>query len=279
MYSSLITPQTVNEHLEDPNWRFFDCRYVLTEPEKKQSEFAESHLPGATYVHVNHNLAGPRIPGKTGRHPLPKITELSKTFAAWGISSSTQVVVYDDTGGAYAVRLWWMLRWLGHDSVAVMDGGWPRWLKEERPVSADIFIPESVNFNAKPREHWSVSAEDICNYFDNPEVRIFDARSRDRFRGENETLDPVAGHIPGAVSAPFAENLDADGNWKSKSELQKMYLELLDGSPVEQAVTYCGSGITACHNILAMCYAELGDSRLYSGSWSDWITNPERPVV
>ena len=279
MYSSLISPKTVNEHLEDPNWRFFDCRYVLTEPDKKQAEFAEAHLPGATYAHVNHDLAAPPIPEKTGRHPLPKITELSNTFSAWGISPSTQVVIYDDTGGAYAARLWWMLRWLGHDAVAVMDGGWPRWLKEERPVSAEVFIPETVKFNASPREHWSVSAEDISIYFNNPEVRVLDARSRDRFRGENETIDPVAGHIPGAVSAPFTENLDADGNWKSKFELRKMYLELLEGSPAEQAITYCGSGITACHNILAMCYAGLGDTRLYSGSWSDWITNPERPVA
>ena len=279
MHDSLISPQIVNEHLEDSNWRFFDCRYVLTEPDKKQAEFAVSHLPGALYAHMNRDLAAPPIPGKTGRHPLPEKQELIKLFSTWGIDHAVQVVIYDDTGGAYAVRLWWMLRWLGHDAVAVMDGGWPRWVKEGRPVSADLIIPKAVEFKANQREHWLVTAEDVRNYFDNPEVRVLDARSRDRYRGENETLDPVAGHIPGAVSAPFVENLDPDGNLKSKSELRKMYLELLDGYTAEKAISYCGSGITACHNILAMYYAGLGNSRLYSGSWSDWITNPERLVA
>ena len=279
MHDSLISPQIVNEHLEDSNWRFFDCRYVLTEPDKKQAEFAVSHLPGALYAHMNRDLAAPPIPGKTGRHPLPEKQELIKLFSTWGIDHAVQVVIYDDAGGAYAVRLWWMLRWLGHDAVAVMDGGWPRWIKEGRPVSADLIIPKAVEFKANQREHWLVTAEDVRNYFDNPEVRVLDARSRDRYRGENETLDPVAGHIPGAVSAPFVENFDPDGNLKSKSELRKMYLELLDGSPAEKAISYCGSGITACHNILAMYYAGLGNSRLYSGSWSDWITNPERLVA
>ena len=279
MYSSLISPKTVNEHLEDPNWRFFDCRYVLTEPDKKQAEFAESHLPGATYAHVNHDLAAPQIHGKTGRHPLPKIAELSKTFSAWGISSSTQVVVYDDAGGAYAVRLWWMLRWLGHDAVAVMDGGWPRWVQEGRQVTAALTVSEPKIFKASPRDNWLVTAEDIKADLDNYEVRILDARNSDRFQGINETLDPVAGHIPGAVSAPFVENLDEDGNWKSKSVLRLMYEKLLSGSPAEQAVSYCGSGITACHNILAMYHAGLGDSRLYCGSWSDWIADHKRPVA
>ena len=279
MYSSLISPKTVNEHLEDPNWRFFDCRYVLTEPDKKQAEFAESHLPGATYAHVNHDLAAPQIQGKTGRHPLPKIAELSKTFSAWGISSSTQVVVYDDAGGAYAVRLWWMLRWLGHDAVAVMDGGWPRWVQEGRQVTTALTVLEPKKFKASPRDNWLVTAEDIKADLDNYEVRILDARNSDRFQGINETLDPVAGHIPGAVSAPFVENLDEDGNWKSKSVLRLMYEKLLSGSPAEQAVSYCGSGITACHNILAMYHAGLGDSRLYCGSWSDWIADHKRPVA
>ena len=279
MYISLISPQVVNENIEDPNWRFFDCRFVLTEPEKKQAEFLEGHLPGAMYAHLNHDLASPPILGKTGRHPLPKIEDLTKTFSEWGINPSNQVVIYDDTGGIYAARLWWMLRWLGHNAVAVMDGGWTRWVKEERPVSADIFLPETVKFCVSLQEHLSVSAEDVLNYIDNPEVRVFDARSRERFCGENETLDPVAGHIPSAVSSPFDGNLDSDGNWKSKPALRKMYLELLNGLSADQTVTYCGSGITACHNILSMFYAELGDSRLYPGSWSDWITIPERPIA
>ena len=192
---------------------------------------------------------------------------------------SVQVVVYDDAGGAYAVRLWWMLRWLGHDAVAVMDGGWPRWVQEGRQVTAALTVSEPKIFKASPRNNWLVTAEDIKADLHNYEVRILDARNSDRFQGINETLDPVAGHIPGAVSAPFVENLDEDGNWKSKSVLRLMYEKLLSGSPAEQSVSYCGSGITACHNILAMYHAGLGDSRLYCGSWSDWIADPKRPVA
>ena len=188
-------------------------------------------------------------------------------------------MVYDDAGGAYAVRLWWMLRWLGHDAVAVMDGGWPRWVQEGRQVTAALTVSEPKIFKASPRDNWLVTAEDIKADLDNYEVRILDARNSDRFQGINETLDPVAGHIPGAVSAPFVENLDEDGNWKSKSVLRLMYEKLLSGSPAEQAVSYCGSGITACHNILAMYHAGLGDSRLYCGSWSDWIADHKRPVA
>lgn len=279
MQSSLITPQIAQDHLKNPDWRFFDCRYELTAPEKKKAEFEVSHLPGAIYAHMNHDLAVTHIPGKTGRHPLPSIEEVVKKFSAWGIDESVQVVVYDDAGGAFAARLWWMLRWLGHYAVAVMDGGWPRWIKEGRSVTSELFDPEAKEFIASPRAHLSVTAEDIRNDFGNPEVRVLDARSRERFRGENEKFDPVAGHIPGALSSPFTENLDKDGNWKSKSELRQKYEKLLEGSPSEKAVSYCGSGITACHNILAIYHAGLGDSRLYPGSWSEWITDPDRPVA
>ena len=279
MYTSLIIPKIVNEHLEDPNWRFFDCRFVLTEPEQKQVEFGFSHLPGALYAHVNRDLSDTHIPGKTGRHPLPEKLKLIELFSAWGIDHSVQVVIYDESGGAYAARLWWMLRWLGHDAVAVMAGGWPRWIQEGRPVTAAVNIPKSKKFKATHRENWSITAEKILAGLDNSEIRIIDARNSDRFNGRNETLDHVSGHIPGAVSAPYVENLDADGNWKSRSELLLRFNNLLAGSPAKQAISYCGSGITACHNILAMYHAGLGDSRLYSGSWSDWITDPTRPVA
>ncbi len=242
MYSSLISPQIVQEQLENPVWRFIDCRYVLTAPDQKKEEFEVSHLPGAIYAHTNLDLAVPHVPGKTGRHPLPSVEEVVKKFSSWGIDQSVQVAVYDDTGGAHAARLWWMLRWLGHDAVAVMDGGWPRWIKEGHPVTAELFVPEAKAFIA------------------------------------SETFDPISGHIPGAFSTPFTENLNKDGNWKSKEELRKKYEKLLEGSPAQKAVSYCGSGITACHNILAMYHAGMGDSRLYAGSWSDWITDPDRPV-
>jgi len=279
MHTSLITPKIVNKNIDNPNWRFIDCRFALSDPEKKQVEFALSHIPGSIYAHVNRDLSGSHIPGETGRHPLPEKQKLIKLFSNWGIDHSVQVVIFDDSGGAYAVRLWWLLRWLGHDVTAVMDGGWPRWIREGRPVTATVTVKESKKFKATLREKWSIKAENIIVELDNSEVRILDARNSDRFKGTNETIDIVSGHIPGAVSAPFIENLDADGNWKSKSELRQRFENLLSGSPAKQAVSYCGSGITACHNIFAMYHSGLGDSRLYSGSWSDWITDPRRPVA
>jgi len=278
MHSTLISTQIAQDHLDNPKWRFFDCRYELTEPEKKKAEFAISHIPCAIYVDMDQDLAATHVPGKTGRHPLPSINDMARKFSAMGVDKSIQVVVYDDAGGAHAARFWWMLRWLGHDAVALIDGGWTRWIKEERPVSSELFIPETKKFIASPRISWIITADEILKDLNNPETRMLDARSAQRFRGENEKFDPVAGHIPGAQSAPFSDNLDENGNWKSRSELRQKFENLLDGSPAEQTVSYCGSGITACHNILAMNHAGLGDSRLYPGSWSEWITNPDRPI-
>jgi len=278
MYSSLISTQTAQDNLDNPNWCFFDCRYELTAPEKKKVEFTISHIPGALYVHMNQDLAATHVPGKTGRHPLPSVDEMVSRFSAMGIDKSIQVVVYDDAGGAHAARFWWILRWLGHDAVAVIDGGWSCWIKEERPVNSELLIPEAKEFIASPRLSWTVTADEILKDLNNPETCVLDARSAQRFRGENEKFDPVAGHIPGANSAPFTENLDENGNWKSRSELRQKFEKLLDGSSVEETVSYCGSGITACHNILAMYHAGLGDSRLYPGSWSEWIANPDRPI-
>ena len=278
MYSSLISTQIAQDNLNNPKWRYFDCRYELTAPEKKKAEYSVSHIPGALYVHLSQDLAATHVAGKTGRHPLPSIDDIAVKFSAMGIDSSIQVAVYDDAGGAHAARLWWILRWLGHDAVTVIDGGWSSWIKEERPVSSDVLIVEKKEFIALPRHSWTVTADEILKYLNNPEGCVLDARSAQRFLGENEKLDPVAGHIPGAHSAPFTDNLDENGNWKSRSDLRQKFEKLLDGSPAEEVVSYCGSGITACHNILAMYHAGLGDSRLYPGSWSEWVTNPERPV-
>jgi len=278
MYSSLISTQIALDHLDNLKWRFFDCRYELTAPEKKKAEYSVSHIPGALYVDMKKDLATTHVLGKTGRHPLPSVDEIAMKFSALGIDDSIQVAVYDDAGGSHAARLWWILKWLGHDAVAVLDGGWSSWIEEECPVSSEVLIPESKEFIASPRLNWIVTADEILKDLNNPDVCVIDARSVQRFRGENEKLDPVAGHIPGARSAPFTDNLDGNGNWKSKSELRLKFEKLLKGSPAEVVVSYCGSGITACHNILAIYHAGLGESRLYPGSWSEWITNPDRPV-
>jgi len=272
MYSSIISTQFAQDNLDNPKWRYFDCRYELSVPEKKKAEYYVSHIPGAVYVHMNQDLADTHVAGKTGRHPLPSVNDLAIKFSAMGIDNSIQVAVYDDAGGSHASRLWWILRWLGHDAVAVIDGGWSCWIKEERPVSSEVLIAKGKEFIAAPRTGWTVTAEEILKDLNNPQTSLLDARSSQRFRGENEKLDPIAGHIPGAYSAPYTENLEENGNWKSKSELRQKYEKLLQGCPPEKAVSYCGSGITACHNILAMYYSGLGDSLLYPGSWSEWIT-------
>ena len=278
MHSSLISTQIAQDNLDNPKWRYFDCRYELTAPEKKEAEYLVSHIPGAFYVHMSRDLSASHVVGKTGRHPLPSENDLIIKFSKMGIDNSMQVAIYDDAWGSYAARFWWMLRWLGHDSVAVIDGGWSSWIKEERPVSKELPTPEAKRFIASPRRKWTVTADEIDKNLNNPKTCLLDARSLQRFKGENENIDPVAGHIPSALSAPFTDNLDEKGKWKSSSELRQKFENLLNGSPAKEAVSYCGSGITACHNILAIYHAGLGNSLLYPGSWSEWITNPDRPI-
>ena len=188
MYDSLISPEIVQDNLETENWCFFDCRFVLNKPIKKLSEYRISHLPKATYVNLEYDLSDHPISGKTGRHPLPEIGELVKKFSSWGIDSSIQVVVYDDFSGAHAARFWWMLRWLGHDAVAVMNGGWNRWIYENRPVSSEIIPNESRIFKAITRKNWCIDAEKVLKNIGDSEVCILDARSFERFIGENETI-------------------------------------------------------------------------------------------
>ena len=278
MYDSLIAPQIAHENMEKDNWRFFDCRFVLNKPFKKLSEYRISHLHKASYINLENDLSDPHIIGKTGRHPLPAIDKLTKKFSLWGIDSSVQVILYDDSGGAHAARLWWILRWLGHSKVAVIDGGWQRWIKENRPITNKIYTPKYRVFHANRQKNLNVSAKSVLKYCEDNKISVLDARSLERYRGEKESMDPVAGHIPSAISAPYINNLDVEGNWKSKSELRKMYIEILDGNPAEDAVIYCGSGITACHNILAIYHAGLGIARMYPGSWSEWIIDPQRPL-
>ncbi len=242
--------------------------------------YDQAHLPGAVYAHLDEDLSGPILPGKTGRHPLPTIEAAVKKFSNWGIERGrTQVVAYDDQGGALAAaRLWWMLRWLGHDQVAVLDGGWQKWQKEGRPsrVGSEsgpvrIFIP-------KPHPELAMDADAILQSSGKPGFRLFDVRTAERYRGENETIDPIAGHIPGAISAPYPANLNPEGTFKTAEELRGMYRSLLKDIPASQTVFYCGSGVTAPHSILALLHAGLGEARLYAGSWSEWITNSERPI-
>jgi thiosulfate/3-mercaptopyruvate sulfurtransferase len=278
-FTTLLSTHDLGNHLAEPNWVVLDCRFYLADPQQGEREYLQTHIPGAVFVSLNRDLSSPAIAGKTGRHPLPTVETAAETFSRLGISEGIQVVGYDNAGGAIAAaRLWWMLRWLGHMEVAVLNGGWGLWHKEGRLVRSGAELNPRRTFAPKPRPNLQVSAAQVAGLAHNPNFRLFDSRSAERYRGENETVDPVAGHIPGAISAPYADNLQSDGRFRPKDSLRKRFKELLGATPAENGVFYCGSGVTAAHNILAMTHAGLGEPRLYAGSWSEWITDPSRPV-
>jgi thiosulfate/3-mercaptopyruvate sulfurtransferase len=274
-YTTLISAADLNQHLGEADRAIIDCRFSLGDTELGRRNYQQSHIPGALYAHLDENLSGPIIPGETGRHPLPSVEVFANTLSKWGIDSAVQVVAYDDMGGAIAARLWWMVRWLGHDQVAVLDGGWKAWQQGGYATESDIHLRPGRHFTAQPRSASVKSASEVMDLRTDPAYRLLDARSADRYRGENETIDPVGGHIPGAISAPFAENLGKAGQFRPAEELRARFEELLGDVPPEQAVIYCGSGVTAAHNLLAMAHAGLDGASLYAGSWSEWLANPE----
>lgn len=278
-YSTLITAEELQAHLEDPNWVVVDCRFNLADHAQGRLDYVQAHIPGAVYAHLDDDLSGPIVKGSTGRHPLPSIERAAAVFANLGIGDGVQVVTYDDRGGMSSGRLWWMLRWLGHDAVALLDGGWQAWQAAGFATRSGEETRLPATFTPQPRTELAVDANTAGALAADPTYKVVDARAADRFRGENETMDPVGGHIPGAISGPFADNLGPDGRFKSPEELRARFAALLGDTPAEQTVFYCGSGVSAAHNILAVAHAGLGDARLYPGSWSEWITDPNRPVA
>jgi thiosulfate/3-mercaptopyruvate sulfurtransferase len=279
-YTALVQVEDLAQHLGDADWAVVDCRFVLADPNRGAQDYRAGHIAGAVYGHLDHDLSDPVQPGHTGRHPLPDPARLAATFGRWGIDERVQVVAYDAAGGALAAaRLWWLLRWLGHDGVAVLDGGWQAWLAAGLPTRAGHESRPARSFLAHSRPELIAMAEEVARLAADPQARVFDARGADRFRGENETIDPVAGHIPGAVSAPYLDNLGPDGRLRPPAELRARYLELLDGVEAADTAAYCGSGVTAAQTLLALAVAGLPGARLYPGSWSEWLTDPTRPVA
>ncbi len=278
-YTTTITVSELADHLEDTTWAIIDCRFRLANPEQGPADYELAHIAGAVYAHLDHDLSDPVIKGVTGRHPLPGIEKITEVFSRLGIDSTVRVVAYDDMGGALAaVRVWWLLRWLGHEAVAVLDGGWQEWSKKSLPIRSGIETRERRKFIPHPRNELIVTTEEVEWMRTDPTYRLLDARSADRFRGENETIDPVPGHIPGAISAPYAGNLNLDGTFRADARICARYSRLIKDIPVDHVVCYCGSGVTSAHDILAMAKAGLGEARLYAGSYSEWITDPTRPV-
>jgi thiosulfate/3-mercaptopyruvate sulfurtransferase len=279
-FSTLISSRELADHLEDESWVIVDCRYYLAEPDRGEREYMEAHIPGAVYAHLDRDLSGQIIKGKTGRHPLPPIEKVKNTFSKMGIGPGIQVVSYDSAGGALAAsRLWWMLHWVGHESAAVLNGGWQAWQREGLPEKSGIEENPYSDFSPSIKREWVATAEEVQEVLTDSSQKLVDARTADRFRGENEVIDPVAGHIPGAVNIPYTGNLDSEGYFLSTEDIRNRYRNLLGNFPEEKTIHYCGSGVTSTHNMLALVHARMEMPRLYAGSWSEWITKPDRPVA
>lgn len=277
-FSTLVSVDELAAHLEDPQWVVCDCRHDLADYEAGRRAYRAAHIPGARFLHLDEDLSGPKT-GANGRHPLPHPITFTLRLGALGIDNTKQVVAYDASGGVYAARLWWMLRWAGHTRVAVLDGGWDAWTRARKPTASRATKVSAATFNPHAQPQLAVDAAYVARQLGKPGLCIVDARSADRYRGENETLDPVAGHIPGAINRFFRNNLAESGHFKPAPELRREFERLLGNRTPDTVVHQCGSGVTACHNLLAMEIAELPGSRLYPGSWSEWVSNPARPVA
>jgi thiosulfate/3-mercaptopyruvate sulfurtransferase len=277
MHTTLIDTATLTAHLDDPRWVIVDCRHDLANPAAGRAQYAKSHIPGARFLSIDEDLSGPKT-GRDGRHPLPAPEAFAATLGRAGIDNTVQVVAYDANQGVFASRLWWMLRWVGHDAVAVLDGGFAQWLKDDGAENAATPPAAPRTFVPRPRA-MTADASLLLARLRDPSMRVVDARAADRYRGENETLDPVAGHIPGAVNRCYRDNLAPSGRMKSADELTREWREVLGALAPDAVVHSCGSGVSACHNILALEVAGLPGSRLYPGSWSEWCADPARPVA
>jgi thiosulfate/3-mercaptopyruvate sulfurtransferase len=278
-FSTLISVEGLAQLINEPGWVIVDCRFSLDDPERGRRAYQKAHIPGAVFAHLEEDLSSPAVTGKTGRHPLPEVEVIAAKFGTWGIGPETQVVVYDDSGGAMAARLWWLLHWLGHESAAVLDGGFPAWEQAGQPVTPEIPTPGPKIFTPHPNPEMLATVEDVLLNFGDPGCKLIDSRGPERYRGEVEPIDPVAGHIPGAINYPYTANIDSQGHMQLKQVLRGRFEALLDDVPAEQVTFYCGSGVTAAHNVLAVAHAGLGMARLYAGSWSEWIADPERPIA
>ena len=276
-FTTIISTETLARHLDDPGFVVVDCRHNLADVDAGERAYRAAHLPGAVFMHLDRDLSGVKT-GSNGRHPLPEIGALVARLGRAGIDATRQVVAYDQSNGMFASRLWWLLRWLGHDAVAVLDGGVDRWQAEGRPQTSALPTPRATTFQPKPPTPVA-SADEIVHHLGDDALFVLDSRAAERYRGDVEPIDPVAGHIPGARNRPYTDNMTEHGTFKPAAQLRSEYEALLGPTLPSAVVHQCGSGVTACHNVLAMSIAGLSGSRLYPGSWSEWVADPARPVA
>jgi thiosulfate/3-mercaptopyruvate sulfurtransferase len=277
MSTTLVSVSDLRQHLFNAGWCVVDCRHSLDNFEAGREQYRQGHVPGAVFAHVEDDLSG-RKTGRNGRHPLPAKESIAALFSSWGVGSETQLVAYDAAGGAFASRLWWLARWVGHAKVAVLDGGWPAWMAATDWSSTEPATREPGRFEIGPSLAPSVDAAEVLAMLGRSEKLVVDARAAERFEGRVEPLDPVAGHIPGTRNRPWQSNLD-NGLFKSPEALRREFDALLGGRPASDVTVLCGSGVTACHHLVAMAHAGLDGAVLYPGSWSEWVADPSRPVA
>ena len=278
MHTTLVSADTLAAHLDDPHWLIVDCRFDLAKTTAGEAAYHAGHIPGAVYAHLDRDLSSPITPS-SGRHPLPDAERLAATLSAWGISAQTQVVAYDADNGMYASRLWWLLRWVGHRAVAVLDGGLKAWSAAGLPLDTAIPARSPTRFAARPNRDMWLDAQQVQERVQQTGWRLLDVRAPERYAGKVEPLDTVAGHVPGARNHPFATNLTSDARFGAPEELRRRYEQSQAGVADDHTMVMCGSGVTACHALLALEVAGKPGARLYAGSWSEWIRDPARGVA
>jgi thiosulfate/3-mercaptopyruvate sulfurtransferase len=277
-FTTLIDTNTLSGHLSRDDLTLIDCRFDLGNTQWGESEYARAHLPGALYLHLDRDLSGPVTPA-SGRHPLPDPDRFASRLAALGATRNCQIVAYDQGNSAYAARLWWLARWIGLRNVAVLDGGIAAWRAAGLPLETEMRTPQPQELAVSLAADAWVSTDTVDELRLRPRNLLIDARGAERFAGRNETLDPVAGHIPGARNRPFLDNLGTDGRFLPAEALRQRFGVLLGSVPPSSVIAMCGSGVTACHNLLALEHAGFSGARLYAGSWSEWIRDPRRPIA
>jgi thiosulfate/3-mercaptopyruvate sulfurtransferase len=274
----LVSCEQLAAHANDPTWIVFDCRHDLMDVAKGEQWYREGHIPGAFLANLDTDLSGEKT-GTNGRHPLPSPAMFSAFLARHGVTARSTVVAYDDVGGQFAARLWWLCRWVGLMNASLLDGGIQRWVAEARPISTAIPVTKPAFFAGRADSFMISTVDEVLSRIGRADLVLIDARAPERYRGAVEPIDPVAGHIPSALNRFYKENLKADLTFKSPDEIRKGLVDLMAGRSATEVVHQCGSGVTACANVFAMEYAGLKGSRLYAGSWSEWVADPSRPVA
>lgn len=279
MHTTLVSASSdLARHTADPHWLFVDCRFDLANPAAGEASYRAGHIPGAVYAHLDRDLSSAITPA-TGRHPLPEPEKFAEVLSRWGVQASTQVVAYDSDVGAHAARLWWLLRWVGHRAVAVLDGGYKAWIAAGLPISAEPTQRARSNFVANPDRSMWLDVREVQDRLKHANWRLLDARAPERFAGQVEPIDSVAGHVPGAVNHPFTTSLGPSGRFLKPDELAARFDRSQNGVNNDHTIVMCGSGVTACHLLLALEVADKHGAKLYAGSWSEWIRDPSRPVA